>query len=130
MCTLEVCHRFLLLETQIWLLKCYKNKNSYGMKIYLHTIKITLYSIKYIFIISSFCHDIEINFYQIKSKFVFSKKKKLSYIYFFHRIFFIYIYFSLNIFLVSISGLPFVFTKFRIWLSVCKLNSMWMWERR
>ena len=37
--------------------------------------------------------------------------------------------FSLNTFLVSISGLPFVFTKVRTLLSVCKLNnSTRMWD--
>ena len=34
-----------------------------------------------------------------------------------------YMNFSLNTFLVSISGLPLVFTKVKILLSVCKLNN-------
>ena len=63
------------------------------MKIYLHTIKITLYSIKYIFIISSFCHDIEINFYQIKVNLYPVKKKFIIYIFFSSYFFHIYLFF-------------------------------------
>ena len=50
----------------VWLLKCCRNKNSYDMKIYFHSIKIILYSIKYIFIISLFSHDTKIYFYSVK----------------------------------------------------------------
>ena len=51
------------------MLKCCKNKNSYDMKIYFHSIKTTLYLIKYIFIISPFFHDIKIYFYSVKTNF-------------------------------------------------------------
>ena len=58
----------------------------------------------------TFFHDIKIYFHSIK-------------------IYFYYMNFSLNTFLVSISGLPFVFTKGRILILVCKLNnSTWMWK--
>ena len=127
------------------------------MKIYFHSIKIILYLMKHIFIISPFFHDIKMYFHSIKTnlrsiryifiispfsswyqnifsfsqnKFAFSKK------YFYHmylshsnKIYFYYMNFSLNTFLVSISGLPFVFAKVRILLSVCKLNNstrMWI----
>ena len=50
----------------LWLLKCCKNKNLYDMKIYFYLIKINLYSIKYIFIISTFFDDVKIYFYLIK----------------------------------------------------------------
>ena len=65
-----------------------------------------------------------------QNKFVVSKK------YFYHTNFFhsskIYFYhmnFSLNAFLVSISGLPFLCIKVRIFLSACKSNNssrMWI----
>ena len=93
-----------------WLLKCCKNKNSYDMKIYFHSIKIILYLIKHIsiispfFMISKYFHSIKTNLYSIKyiliispffswyqniyfhsvkNKFVFSKKY-FYHIYFFH----------------------------------------------
>ena len=133
----------------LWLLKCCKNNNSYDMKIYFHSIKITLYLIKYIFMISPFFHDIQIYFNSIKKKlhsieYIFiispffhdikifspsqnkfvSSRKHFYHIYFFHssKIYFYYMNFSLNTFLVSISGLPFVFAKVRILLPVYKLN--------
>ena len=52
---------------RLWLLKCCKNKTSYDMKIYVHSIKIILYLIKHIFIISPFFHDIKIYFHSIKT---------------------------------------------------------------
>ena len=132
------------------MLKCCKNKNLYDTKIHFHSIKIILYLIKHIFIISVFFHgikcfhSIKTNLYSIKyifiiapffpwyqnifsfsqNKFVFSKKH-FHYMYFFHssKIYFYYMNFSLNTFMVNISGLPFVFTKARILLSVCKLNN-------
>ena len=101
------------------------------MEIYFHLIKIILYLIKHIFIISPFSswyqkiyfHSVKINLYAVR---IF-----LSYIYiFFIQVkCFYYMNFSLNTFLVSTSGLPFVFTKVRILLSVCKLNNstrMWI----
>ena len=51
----------------IWLLICCKNKNSYDMKMYFHSIKIILYLIKHIFVISLFFHDIKIYFHSIKT---------------------------------------------------------------
>ena len=135
----------------LWLLKCCKNKNSYNMKLYFHSIKITLYLIKYIFIISSFFQDIKIYFYSIKinlysikyifiiSTFFFNDIKiyfcsvkinlySVRYIFIIHtfshsnKLYFSYMNFSLSTFLVSMSGLSFVFTKVRVLLSVCKLN--------
>ena len=67
---------------QLWLLKCCKNKNSYDMKIYFHSIKITLYLIKYIFIILTFFSWYENIFSFNQNKFVFSK------IYFYYATFF------------------------------------------
>ena len=68
----------------------------------------------------TFFHDIKIYFYSIKIN-LYSVKK-----YFYHitfsrssKIYFYAINFSFNTFLVSISGLPFVFTKNRILLSIC-----------
>ena len=58
---------------QLWLLKCCKNKNSYDMKIYFHSIKITLYLIKYIFITLTFFSWYENIFSFNQNKFVFSK---------------------------------------------------------
>ena len=133
------------------MLKCCKNKNSYDMKIYFHSVKVTLYLIKHIFIISLFSwyqnmslfnqnkfvfnkiyfhyitlffHGIKIYFYSVKIN-LYSVRNTFCHIYFFHssKIYFHYINFSLNTFLVSMSGLPFVFTKVRILLSVCKLNN-------
>ena len=52
---------------QLWLLKCCKNKNSYDMKIYFHSIKITLYLIKYIFTTLTFFYDMKIYFHSIKT---------------------------------------------------------------
>ena len=97
----------------------------YDFKVYFHSIKTSLYSIKYILIVSPFfMYQNTFSFSQ--SKFVFNKKHfYYIYIYFFHlsRKYFCYINFSLNIFLVNIFGLPFVFKKVRILLSVCKLNN-------
>ena len=62
-------------------------------------------------------------FFMISNIFI---KLKFSYhMYFFYssKIYFHYLNFSFNIFLVTISGLPFIFTKVRILLPVCKLNS-------
>ena len=51
------------------------------------------------------------------------KKKRFYYITFFHpiKVFLYYMNFSSDTFLVTISGLPFLFAKARILLSVCKL---------
>ena len=132
-----------------------KNKNSYDMKIYFHSIKIILYLIKHIFIISPIFDDIKIYFYSSKTnlysiknifiispffpwyqnifsfsqnKFVFSKKY-FYHIYLFHssKINIYYMNFSLNTFLVSISSI--CIYKSQNLLSVCKLNSstrMWI----
>ena len=126
------------------------------MKIYFHSIKIILYLMKHIFIISPFFHDIKMYFHSIKTNlrsiryifiispfsswyqniFSFSQNnlrsvRNIFTIYtFFHssKIYFYFMNFLLNTFLVSISGLPFAFAKIRILLSVCKLNnSTMMW---
>ena len=61
------------LETILWLLKCCKNKNSYDVKIYFHSIKIILYLIKHIFIISPLFSWYENIFSFNQNKFVFNK---------------------------------------------------------
>ena len=137
----------------LWLLKCWKNKNSYHMKMYFHLIKITLYSIKFIFIISTFFSWYQnkclfnqnkfvfnkiyfhyINFFMISKYIFFSVKINL---YLVRKIFLIYIFFHSNkfIFLIWIFHwiLEYIwssilFTKVRVLLSVCKLNNntrMW-----
>ena len=60
-------------DNQLWLLKCCKNKNSYDMKIYFHSIKTTLYLIKYIFIISPFFSWYQNRFLFKQNKFLFNK---------------------------------------------------------
>ena len=140
---------FLLLR--LWLLKCCKDKNLCDMKIYFHSLKITLYLIKYIFIMSplfswyqSIFYWIKINLYSIKFIFIIStfffhdikiyfysfkiilySVRSIFIKFFFHssKVYFYYMNFLLNTFLVSISDLPFVFIKVRILLSVCKLNN-------
>ena len=73
-------------------------------KIYFYSVKTNSYAVRSIFIIDIFFHSSKLYFYDIN--------------------------FSLNTFLVSISGLPFVFTKVRILLSVFKLNnSTRMWKK-
>ena len=62
-----------ILETILGLLKCCKNKNSYDMKIYFHSIKIILYLIKHIFIISPLFSWYENIFSINQNKFVFNK---------------------------------------------------------
>ena len=61
----------------------------------------------------------------IQSKQIFIQKKYFYYITFFHpiKIFLYYMSFSFDNFLVTISGLPFLFAKVRILLSVCKLKN-------
>ena len=79
---------------------------------------------KYIFIISPLFSWNQKRFYSVKINF--HSVRNIFIIYtFFHssKIYFYYMNFSLNTFLVSVSGLPFVFTKVRILLSVCKLNN-------
>ena len=55
-------------------------------------------------------------------------KKAVFYITFFHpsKIFLYYMNFSCDTFQVTISGLPFLFAKVRILISVCTLNSSTM----
>ena len=83
-----------------------------------------MYSIKCIFIISPFFNDIKIYFHSVKINLYLVRNISIIYI-FFHsnKIYFYYMNFSLNTFLVSMSGLPFVFKNVRILLSVCKLNN-------
>ena len=68
-----------------------------------------------------YLYDIEINILFNQNKFVL-KKKYFYYITFFHLIkyFFYYMNFSFDTFLVTVSGLPFLFAKIRILLSVYK----------
>ena len=106
----------------------------HDIKIYFYSIKTNLYSIKYIFIISPFSHDIKIYFHSIKINFYSIRNIFIIYT-FFHssKIYFYYMNFSLNIFLVSMSGLTFVFKKVRILLWVCKVNNstkMWKYGSR
>ena len=90
------------------------------IKIYFYSIKINFYSIKYIY-------DIKIYFYSIKTN-LYSKKQTFLLYNFFHpiKIFLYYLSFPFDTFLVTISGLPFLFAKVRILLSVCKLKSSTM----
>ena len=64
----------------------------------------------------------------IQSKQICIQKKYFYYVTFFHPIktFLYYMSFSFDTFLVTISGLPFLFAKVRILLSVCKLKSSTM----
>ena len=92
----------------------------YDVKIYFYSMKINFYSIKYMYInISMFSFN--------QNKFIF-KKKYFCYITFFsiQLNFFYYINFSFDTFLVTISGLPFLFGKVRILLSAYKSNSSTM----
>ena len=91
------------------------------IKIYFYLIKINLYSTKYIFIISPFfrklniyLYSVKVNLYSLRNIFII-----YIYIYIFHlsKIYLYFMNFSLNTFLLSIAGLPFVFTK--IYLCVC-----------
>ena len=98
------------------------SKYFYSIKInlliskFIFSIKTNLYSTKYIYMTSD---------YKFNGNRLASSQQYFNYIYFFHssKIFFYYMNFSSNTFLMSISGLPFVFTKVKILLSVCKLNS-------
>ena len=129
----NICERLLLqlwttaLGCLLWLLKWWKNKNSHDMKIYFHSIKITLYLRKYIFIISTFFSWYQNIFSFSQNKFLFSKKH-FYHIYFFHsskKLYEFFIeYFSLEHIWSSICIL-----KVRILLSVCKLNNITrMWK--
>ena len=113
------------IKITLYLIKYMFNYTTFlcNIKIYFYSIKINLYSIKYIFIITTFFHDIKIYLYLIKIN-LYSPRNILSYI-FFHisKIYFYYMNISLNTFLVSIYGLPFVSTRARILLSVCKLSN-------
>ena len=97
----------------------------HDIKVYFYSIKINLHSMKYFFL-SYYCffHVIKIHFYSIKI-ILYSIRNIFAIYLFFHsrKIFFYYMNFSFITFLVSISGLPFVFTKVRFLDSVRKLNS-------
>ena len=114
--------------------------NFCDIKICFHSIKINFYSIKYICMVSKYIlfNQNKFQFNKIylwyqniflfsQNKFVF-KKKRFYYITYFHpiKIFLYYMNFSFDTFLVTISGLPFLFAKVRILLSVCKLKSSTM----
>ena len=99
------------------------------MKICFHLIKIILYLIKHIFIISPFSSWYQ-NIFSFSQNNLRSVRNIFTIYTFFHssKIYFYFMNFLLNTFLVSISGLPFAFAKIRILLSVCKLNnSTMMW---
>ena len=115
-------------------------KVNFYIKIYFHSIKINFYSIKYICMISKYIlfNQNKFQFNKIylwyqniflfsQNKFVF-KKKRFCYITYFHpiKIFLYYMNFSFDTFLVTISGLLFLFARVRILLSVCKLKSSMM----
>ena len=80
----------LYLLHRLWLLKCCKNKNSYGMKNYFHSVKTNLYSIKYIFIMSPFFYDVNIYFHSVKIN-LYSIRDILSYRFFFIQVNYIFI---------------------------------------
>ena len=87
--------------------------------LYFHSIKTNFYSIKYILIISL------ILFLFNQKKLYLMKNIFIIYSFFFIQVeyFSYYMNFSFNTFLVSTSGLPFVFTKDKILISKCKLTS-------
>ena len=136
------------------MVKCCKNKNSFDENIYsfnqnnfvFNQIYVQLYHLfwyqniflfnqnKFVFNKIYFHYNNFFLWYQNiflfnQNKFVFTKKHFI--ICFFHisKIYFYYMNISLNTFLVSICGLPFVSTRVRILLSVCKLsNGTRMWK--
>ena len=67
-------------------------------------------------------------YFLIQSKQICILKKRFYYITFLHaiKIFLYYMNFSFDTFVVTISGLPFLFAKVRILLSVYELNSSTM----
>ena len=84
--------------------------------IFIHVIKINFYSIKYVYMIPKYI------FIQPKKNYI--QKQKIYYKTFFHPIkTFFYLNVSFDTFLVTISGLSFLFAKVEILLSVCKLKS-------
>ena len=102
-------------------------------KIYSYSNKIDFYSIKYIYMISKYIFIQSINFYLIKficmiSRYIFiqsnlySKRNIFVFLLFFYpiKIYFYYMNFSFDTFLVTMSGLSFLFAKVRILLSVYK----------
>ena len=94
------------------------------IKIYFYSVKVNLYSWKYVFIMPRLFHYIKIYFYSIKINLYSIRNIFIKHISFHSsKIFFYYMNFSFNISLVSISSFPFVLTKVRILLSACKLNS-------
>ena len=66
--------------------ECYENKNSYDMKIYFYSIKTSLYTIKYIFIISHFFQDIKIYFHSVKINLYSVTNIFIMYIFFFIQV--------------------------------------------
>ena len=111
-----------------WMLQ--KQKFIWYEKIFLFNQNKFVYNKVYFHYITVFSRYQDIfSFSQNKS--IFSNKHFYHVYIFFHsiKIYFYHMSFSLNTFLVSIAGLPFVFKKVRILLSVCKLNnSMKMWK--
>ena len=111
------------------------------IKIHFSSIITNVYLIKYIHMTSKHVYLTKINFYSIKyfymiSKYFFIQSKKIciqkkiffSHNFFFNpiRIFFYYMKFSFDAFLVTMSGLSFLFAKVRILFTVYKLNSSTM----
>ena len=86
------------------------------IKIYFYSIRINLYSVNFIYMISKKFYSIKTNLYS---------KKYFYYITFFYpmKIFSYYMNFSFDTFLVTISGVSFLSPKVRILLSVCKFKS-------
>ena len=84
--------------------------------IFIHVIKINFYSIKYVYMIPKYI------FIQPKKNYI--QKQKIYYKTFFHPIDIkYYMNFSFETFLATICGLPLLFAKIRILLSVRKLKS-------
>ena len=110
------------LAGRIWLLKCCKSKNFYDINLFNQN-KVVFNEI---FFLSYYCflHVIQIYFCSIKI-ILYSIRNIFTIYIFFHsrKIFFYYMNFSFITFLVSMSGLPFVFTKVKALVSVSKLNS-------
>ena len=134
----------------LWLLKCCKNENQ-NVKMFLfnqntfvfNKIYFHLYHFfpwyqntflfnqnkfvfnKVYFHYITFYNNIKIHFYSIKINLYSIRNILIIDLIFFYssKMFFYYMSFSFNTFLVSTSGLPFVFTKIRIFISINKLSS-------
>ena len=93
-------------------------------KIYLYDVKIYFYSINKFLFNKIYLYDIKINFYWNKTNLY--SKRNIFVITFFHpvKIFFYYMNFSFDTFLVTITGLSFLFAKIGILFSVYETTKL------